>query len=275
MGYPADITLANVARLLLCLTMVLTFPLPFLTCREMNVLICLDMHTFYYRNGLDRLNLFGPLSACISGAKACIRGSQQQTQQPTPEGDAGEPEADVVHMQLPSFFKRWAHEQPWDDVHANEQLTQALLSDEEPQLAAFASIGGQRGKEINPSPLSSQSGDMSSSETTVSTVAVPTPSWILDDRRQLTLPSHAALTFSLWLVVTVCAVKSPSLGDVLDLVGAFSGTLLAFVLPAIFSFKLRGRSRLSLIILGVGGTVGLLGTFYSVGQFVHDATTGG
>ena len=137
--------------------------------------------------------------------------------------------------------------------------------------ALITSIGGERGKEINPSPLSSRSGNPSSdSETTISSIHVPTPSWILDDRRQLTLPWHAALTFTLWLIVTVCAIKSPSLGDVLDLVGAFTGTMIAFVLPALFSFKLKGYSNLSLIILGIGGFVGLLGTVYSFMKFTRD-----
>ena len=71
--------------------------------------------------------------------------------------------------------------------------------------------------------------------------------------------------------MTVSAIKSPSLGDVLDLVGAFTGTLLAFILPALFSLKLRGHSRQSMLILVVGGTVGFLGTTTSFIKFLKDS----
>jgi len=39
--------------------------------------------------------------------------------------------------------------------------------------------------------------------------------------------------------------------------------VMAFVLPAIFSFKLRGYSHFSAFLLVVGGSVGLLGTITS------------
>lgn len=269
MGYPSNINLVNIARLLLCLTMVLTFPLPFLTCREMTILICLDMHKFYYMHGLNRLNIFGPISVCYSGAATiwtCIR-RRWHTRQNTPMQrvvDDGDEVGEFVQMQHPSFFRSWRQKR------RGYRTTNEGFSDPAATQALITSIGGERGKEINPSPLSSRSGDPSSdSETTISSIHVPTPSWILDDR-QLSLPWHAALTFTLWLIVTICAIKSPSLGDVLDLVGAFTGTLIAFVLPALFSFKLKGYSNLSLIILAIGGFVGLLGTVYSFIKFTRD-----
>lgn len=280
MGYPADLTLANVARLLLCLTMVLTFPLPFLTCREMSVLIFLDMHRFYHINNLERFNIF---SGCCEEDKHPIHIETDAN-----ENDEGE--ADFVQMQLPSFFGRWKQKRRgnvgfgdpgqgwWDEMNATGAMTQALLAggaEEEHDEAIITSIGGQKGKGINPSPLSSRSGDLSSSETTLSSVVVPPPNWILSnfgDGRQLTFLWHAVLTFLLWLIVTISAIKSPSLGDVLDLVGAFTGTLLAFVFPSLFYLKLKGYSHLSLAILGVGGLVGTLGTIFSFVKFVQDAT---
>ncbi|KAL7538611.1 hypothetical protein ACHAXR_008683 [Thalassiosira sp. AJA248-18] len=276
MGYPADLTLANIARLLLCLTMVLTFPLPFLTCREMCILIFLDMHKFYHANDLERFNIF----------RIC-RGKLSRT---TPVQRETADETEFVQMQLPSFFRRWKrkrrgfsrnvgfgdpNEEWWNEINGNGNgaVTQALLSEEEHETAIITSIGGQKGKGINPSPLSSRSGDPSSSETTISSVLIPTPSWILPnhgDGRQLSLLWHTALTFTLWLSVTAAGCWSPSLGDVLDLVGAFTGTLLAFVLPALFSFKLKGYSHLSMAILGIGGVVGLLGTIFSFVKFTRD-----
>ena len=163
-------------------------------------------------------------------------------------------------------------------MNATGAMTQALLAggaEEEHDEAIITSIGGQKGKGINPSPLSSRSGDLSSSESTLSSVVVPPPNWILSnfgDGRQLTFLWHAVLTFLLWLIVTISAIKSPSLGDVLDLVGAFTGTLLAFVFPSLFYLKLKGYSHLSLAILGVGGLVGTLGTIFSFVKFVQDAT---
>jgi hypothetical protein len=63
------------------------------------------------------------------------------------------------------------------------------------------------------------------------------------------------------------------LGDVLDLVGAFTGTLLAFILPALFSLELRGYSLQSMMIFVVGGFVGLLGTGTSLIKFMKDSGT--
>ena len=285
MGYPADLTLANIARLLLCVTMVLTFPLPFLTCREMSILICVDLHAYYYKNNLDRFNIFAPLfettTAILSSIWAHIISKEKKTQQtPTLELDDAannaKEDVDVVQMQRPSFFSRWKRlDFGADNIGNNEEwgpITEALLAEGEQEKTIIHSIGGQQGKEINPSPLSSRSGSFGSSETTISSVVVPTPSWLLkdDDGRQLTLLWHSALTFSLWFIVTICAIKSPSLGDVLDLVGAFTGTVMAFILPALFSFRLKGYSNISLAILVIGGVVGLLGTCFSIVKFSRD-----
>jgi len=285
MGYPSDLTLANIARLLLCLTMVLTFPLPLLTCREMSILICIDMHKFYYVHDLERFNICLPLWGCASAVSSTCKPiwRREKNQQFVQNGLANEAdEVDIVQVQHRSFFRRWRwtrtglanglgfieDNEEWLDEMNGGDATQALLSKEEKSIV----IGGELGKEINPSPLSSRSGDLSSSETTISSVKIPTPSWILPngDGRQLTLLWHAALTFTIWMVVTVSAIKSPSLGDVLDLVGAFTGTMLAFILPALFSFKLKGYSHLSIAILVIGGVVGLLGTIFSFIKFIDD-----
>ena len=288
-GYPADITLTNIARLLLCLSMILTFPLPFLTCREMMILLLVDVHRFYHRCGLRRFNVCRPMWKCAASASSSVwrcaicRGRPRRQTVPM-RGDTDDPDeaGDFVQMKRRSFFERWrrksdddlrADEEWWDDIDGiGGHATQALLGGDDRETDAIAIIGGQKGKEINPSPLSSKSGDPSSSESTVSSTLIPPPGWILpnSDGRQLTFFWHAALTFAIWSIVTVSAIKSPSLIDVLDLVGAFTGTLLAFILPALFSFKLKGYSHDSLAIIGIGGIVGLLGTGFSLVKFVRD-----
>ena len=212
--------------------------------------------------------------------------------------DAPAEEAFVEMQQPPSsrkrYFGKWGWKgsfrapkfglgipnQGWrDDINQDgRQVTQALLSDEERENDnIIRNIGGEMGEQVNPSPLSSPSsstsGPVSSSEeSTNDSQRVPTPSWILPNGngRQLSPLLHASLTLILWLLATVCAIKSPSLGDVLDLVGAFTGTLLAFILPSLFSFKLKGYNHLSMAILGIGGMVGLVGTIFSFIKFSRD-----
>jgi amino acid permease len=284
-GYPVDITLANVARLLLCMNMVLTFPLPFLTCRELIILLLTDMHGFYHRHDLERFNICITMWKHIHYVYITILCRSKPRQRAARDAYAAENE-NFVQMKQRSFFERWTRNSSYGDglgasgewlydMHGDgEGPTEALLREEsESDDDAIGSIGGERGMPLNPSPLSSRSGDPSSEESTVSCTFVPTPSWILPDcnGRQLTFFWHAILTFILWLIVTISAIKSPSLIDVLDLVGAFTGTMIAFILPAVFSLKLKGYSRISFIILGIGGTIGLLGTNFSLVKFVRDS----
>ena len=66
--------LANVARLLLCTTMVLTFPLPFLTCREMSVLILANAHEFYHARDLGRrFGVLRPIRQIVAGKVSWVR----------------------------------------------------------------------------------------------------------------------------------------------------------------------------------------------------------
>ena len=51
--------------------------------------------------------------------------------------------------------------------------------------------------------------------------------------------------------------------EVLDLVGSATGTIIAFVLPAMFSFKLKGYTNTAPYIYG-WGTVGVVGVFHRV-----------
>lgn len=182
--YP-QIWMIDLAKLLLCTTMVLTFPLPFFTCREL--LIILLIHPFCK-----------PM--------------------------------DVV------------------DDEMDEQLTQPLLSTDEGDQSTT---------------------DIESSRRIVDVMNPKT--WLLEgDDRQLKLLGHIFLTLSLWLMCTSLAIAAPNLGDVLDLVGCASGTIIAFIVPALLSFRLEGYSHLALMILTVGGSVGIVGTYFSIKKLVID-----
>ena len=60
----------------------------------------------------------------------------------------------------------------------------------------------------------------------------------------------------------------PDLGDVLEISGYAVGTLIAFVLPAAFSFNLEGFTIDATVTLSVGGGVGLIGTAFSLRRLV-------
>jgi hypothetical protein len=54
------------------------------------------------------------------------------------------------------------------------------------------------------------------------------------------------------------------------LVGCATGTIIAFILPGLLSLRIEGCSNLAWLILVVGGTVGTLGTYFSVKKLVID-----
>ena len=93
------------------------------------------------------------------------------------------------------------------------------------------------------------------------------------ESNQLKLPYHVSLTVGLWKLVVSLAISAPSLGDVLDLVGCATGTLIAFVLPGLFSLQLQGYTSQAALLLGVGGLVGTIGTFSSLQRLLHDMAT--
>ncbi|KAL7520337.1 hypothetical protein ACHAWX_005061 [Stephanocyclus meneghinianus] len=292
-AYPPNLSLANILRLLLCLTMVLTFPLPFLTCREMTVLIMVDAHRLFHYHRLGRFNM-----ACFPFVRrrlwTCLFKNRNTDAMNTrvqidQNFEPVEGVEEFVQMQpripVPQRLKKWG-KQLWfcnndnDDAWLDpaRRTTQALLSEtEEENPLLNGSIGGLKGEEDVPSPLSSpepsySSYKESSSEESTPSARVYAPRWLLrnGNSRQLSFLWHAALTFALWLLATMCAIKSPSLGDVLNLVGSFTGTLLAFILPALFAFKLKGFSHVSFTILTIGGVVGICGTISSLIKFVRD-----
>jgi amino acid permease len=90
------------------------------------------------------------------------------------------------------------------------------------------------------------------------------------EERQLILPLHVIVTVKLWIVITGLAIVAPSLGDVLDLVGCATGTLIAFILPSLLALRLQGYSHLAAIILIIGAVVGVVGTTYSLKKLGTD-----
>mmetsp|Transcript_29362 Transcript_29362/g.66939 ORF Transcript_29362/g.66939 Transcript_29362/m.66939 type:complete len:938 (+) Transcript_29362:140-2953(+) len=276
LGYPSTISSANAARLLLCVTMALTFPLPFLTVRESLVLVMTDLHHCYYYYRLERINIAIPLISCLTYLpKKIIRIVKEKRRRSgldLPTDNEGADDGESLEMRRKSIFdrvRRRMSSRMWSNYGGEGDLEDALLQEDENTITL---IGGEKGKPIDVSPMSSTSGDPSSDEETINSRVVPQPTWLLSeaDGRQLKFAWHFSVTFSIWLAVTVLAIKSPSLGDVLNLVGSFSGTLIAFVLPSVFSFKLRGYSLMAWIVLVVGGVIGFLGSTFALAKFFRD-----
>lgn len=89
-------------------------------------------------------------------------------------------------------------------------------------------------------------------------------SWLIPGSdRQLKRNYHVGLTVLIWLVTLILALGASSLGAVLNLTGAATGTVISFILPAMFSFKVRGHTILGSLLFLLGGSVGLIGTYYS------------
>lgn len=185
--YPPLATI-DIAKILLCVTMLLTFPLPFFTAREMIIL--------------------------------------------------------AVSHSLHS------EEDTLDDSVSD--LQESLLSVEGENMEEGASVGD-------------------SVERDASLTSNDCIWWLLPgEEKQLILPCHVGLTFFLWSLTTCLAIVAPSLGDVLDLVGCATGTVIAFILPALFSFKLRGYTHLAGVVGFVGTIVGFVGTIFSTKKLLSD-----
>lgn len=71
-------------------------------------------------------------------------------------------------------------------------------------------------------PTPKESGTASTSD------AAATKAWwlLLQDESQLIWPLHVVVTTALWFVTTELAIRAPSLGDVLNLVGCIAGTMI-------------------------------------------------
>ena len=75
---------------------------------------------------------------------------------------------------------------------------------------------------------------------------------------------HVSLTIVLFVVSIALALSGASLGQVLNLIGCVSGTMISFVLPALFSYSLQGWTWRGVLLGTVGTLVGIVGTGYSL-----------
>jgi amino acid permease len=199
--YPA-IPSIDVAKLLLCMTMLLTFPLPFFTCRELIIVL---------------------LWPCKSDEESVVSTD------------------DIVSM---------------DDTELSPALQEPLLQEDD------AGNGDEINRSLSLADLSVMSAQV---------MEVYHSFLLPGEERQLILPLHVIVTVKLWIVITGLAIVAPSLGDVLDLVGCATGTLIAFILPSCLALRLQGYSHLAAIIFIIGGVVGVVGTAYSLKKLGADA----
>jgi amino acid permease len=95
--------------------------------------------------------------------------------------------------------------------------------------------------------------------------------WLFpQDDKQLIRSLHVMVTVALWGISTELAIRAPSLGDVLNVVGCVAGTVIAYLLPGLFEIKVNGYSHLAMLLLVVGTSVGLVGTYSSLRKLVSD-----
>lgn len=200
--YPPSM-LIDLAKLLLCATMLLTFPLPFFTCRE-----------------LIEAVMFPYPSETFEDATPIITATNQST---------------LIEPLLRN------------EENVNPEVEEAI---------GYVSLAEASGLPLHQSQLSMIQDDHSLDEPIVSC--------------NFSMGRHVGLTVSIWLIATALGVGAPNLGDVLDLVGCLSGTLIAFILPAASDWKLSGYSHLNLLILSIGLVVGSLGTICSLKKFIQD-----
>lgn len=204
--YPRTIPVVNFAKLLLCINMLLTFPLPFFACRELVIIM------FSGSFSDDGRTLSEEESQQQSLQEPLLERADEDSSQ---DNEAGSSQSSqTTRDRLWSTLRSWLREY-------------GLLNQQNSIFVTFQGL-------------------------------------------QLILPYHVALTFSLWLVVTFLAIVAPSLGDVLNLVGCASGTIIAFIFPAILSFRLEGYSYMPLMLFVVGSVVGCVGTFFSLRQLARD-----
>lgn len=215
--YP-PMRVVDIAKMLLCVTMLLTFPLPFFSCRELIIVSIIQPLTVMGNNNIQVENEAG--------------------------GDLVEPL--LVESNRADNNQSGTEPPSGDDEQDNEDSTSVIFEDPAERSCCRMLFSFLKG--------------------TTEDFSIMIPG----EEKQLSLPLHLALSITFWGLSTYLAIVSPNLGDILDLVGAASGTSMAFILPGLLSFKLQGYTRLALFILVVGGPVGIIGTICSLKKLVID-----
>ena len=197
--YPSSVAV-DCAKLLLSTTMLLTFPFPFFTCREMVIVMVSDIYSYIFSlQPMEDISTSGDLEVPLL--------SKDDTEETM--------DTDSLSTETISWIEVGMNT-PHDKVHGKY----------------FFLMSG--------------------------------------DDRQLLPSYHVIVTGILWAMSTILAIVAPSLGDILDLVGSATGSAIAFILPALFSFKIIGFTYEAAIILFIGCVVGSVGTFFSVLKLVDD-----
>ena len=80
---------------------------------------------------------------------------------------------------------------------------------------------------------------------------------------------HVMLTLSFWAIAVCVALAAPTLGDVLNIVGCATGSMIAFILPALFARKSGDEGAACKAMLAMGVVIAVLGTVFSVKSMVQ------
>ena len=67
--------------------------------------------------------------------------------------------------------------------------------------------------------------------------------WWLLAEGQLIGPFHFALSFMQWFFMTLAAILAPTLTDILNVGGCLTGSMIGYILPCLFYFKLKGFAK--------------------------------
>jgi sodium-coupled neutral amino acid transporter 11 len=233
--YP-NIPIVNMAKMLLCFTLVLTFPLPFFTCRELflvltttNISSTVDEDD--HDDGLNYVeatstmhdNLDDPLLELESGSL---------------DGSDSHQRGRTRHMRISSFHEPALFRKLCFDEVNDETL-----------------MGNGGAIPIPGAPLHGWRARVFQSPT---------------QKLQLKLPYHFLWTTGMWFLVIDLAIAAPNLGDVLNVVGCATGTMIAFFFPGAIAYKLEGYSWKAAVIFGTGLVIAPVGTFYSVKKLIED-----
>ncbi|GKY92652.1 hypothetical protein MPSEU_000235300 [Mayamaea pseudoterrestris] len=215
--YPS-IPIVNLAKMLLCFTLLLTFPLPFFTCRELFLLFI----TTADNDEEADLRLIETTPSTHDNPDDPLL----ELESCSLDGSAGHLPGRTRHVRVSSF-------------HDSAISRQLCFDDDEDEIWRFS---GWRSRVFR-SPIQ----DL-----------------------QLKLPYHFIWTITMWFIVIYLAIAAPNLGDVLNVVGCASGTMIAFLFPGAIAYRLEGYSWKAALIFGTGLVIAPVGTYFSVKKLIED-----
>lgn len=253
--YPS-FPIVHLAQLILCFTMLLTFPLPFFSCREL----------------ILRYIRCSPPPSLVVG--------EVQNSMATVSHEDDIRVDDITALRQPLLLledhgdeEMTAYDVEDEHGHSRARDVSSLSNSTVPSgLQHLSTDNSTESTPLDAAPLDSTIPAISTNSNNIHPNSAPSSCFWMrtddpDDQYQLLLPYHCLLTLKLWFVATGLAVSAPDLGKVLDLIGCACGTMIAFILPAALAFRLEGYSHTALLIAVVGGVVGVIGTYGSIREF--------